>query len=150
MNSQIQPLVKQEIAGLRRIANYEGYSAKAFDSGMWELEKFFAITLDDDKLNGEIDFYSQHQPNDPSWDTDSWDAEKLRLRFNPSRQNFLACHRMIRCLLGGRTLTFTDGSQLSRQSHLNEVREHGIRNGIDLSFEEYSGQVTSSVKGGTV
>lgn len=142
MNSQIQPLVAQEAAALRRIANYQGDSVTEFGPGMWHFN--YIVEIDGGKLKGEIDFYSQHQPDAQRWDVDAWDAEKLRLYLKPCRQNFRALHSMIRSLLGGRTLTFSDGSQLSRQSHLNEVRESSIRYGVDFSFEEYSGPVTSS------
>jgi hypothetical protein len=147
MNSQIQPLVAQEAAALRRIANnqYEGDYVTAFGPGVWQ--QFFAVTIDDGKLNGEIDFYSERYDHDagPSgWDIEVCDTEKLRLHLKPCRQNFRALLWMIRCLLGGRTLTFTDGLQLSRQSHLNEVNEHSPCLGVDVSFENYTGPVTAS------
>lgn len=134
--------VQKEILALRRIACAQ--SAAGWPPGMWELDRYLAIEIDDGEFKAEIDFYSQHQADGPDWNVDAWDAEKLELRTNlVTREGFRVLHRMVRGLLSGKSQPFKDSPLvISRQSHLHDVRERGDGSRVTIYFEIDAGVTT--------
>lgn len=125
---RISKIVAKEILALRRIGSnpYCGLSSLG-GSGMWEFDRYFVIELCDDKLTAMVDFYSQHfdlhADDREAWDVDVWDAEKLHLESALiTRKHFLGLYSVVRALLNGRTVTFSDGSVFSRDLHMASVR----------------------------
>lgn len=104
---------------------------------MFALDDDFTIEVDGVELKAVIDFYSPNLPDGQDFDPDAWEAEKLELRMETiSRKSFFWLYRICRSLLSERTVSFSDGSLLSRQSHLDDVREHGCGHRFVCSFDE--------------
>lgn len=125
---RISKIVAKEILALRRIGSnpYCSLSSLA-GSGMWEFDRYFVIELRDDKLTAMMDFYTQdfdsRADDSEAWDVDAYEAEKKHLECTPiTPENFADLYRVVRALLNGRTVTFSDGSVLSRDLHMASVR----------------------------
>lgn len=109
-----------EIAALRRMGEFDVFGGRI--AGVEELDRHFAIELDDGKLVVYVDCYDP--PAGQAWNVDEWEDCKLLLEVGEpiGREAWRKAYRAARALVNGRPVVIAGGQIVTRAAWAWEVR----------------------------